>query len=74
MNIFQRILELFGFKKRVAAPTRQPEPVIEVKEPPIKKSTLQIKKERIENWRSKTYKGKANRMPLAKFLNPDKYF
>lgn len=75
MKFWGWILKLF--KKK---PTVKPDFKYTPNLPPIepikeeKKTPRQIKLARIEVWRNKTYKGKAHKMPMAKFLNPEKYF
>lgn len=76
MNIWRWILNLFKKKPKEEVKPYQYTPVL----PPIepikeeKKTPLQRKRAAIERWKNKTYKGKAHKMPLAKFLNPEKYF
>lgn len=77
MKLFGWILNLFKRKPKVSdlpdfKYTPNLPPIEPIKEE--KKTPLQRKRAAIERWRNKTYKGKAHRMPLAKFLNPEKYF
>lgn len=74
MKLWNWILNLFKSKPKAKADfkyTPNLPPIEPIKE---KKTPRQIKLARIEAWRNKTYKGKAHKMPMAKFLNPEKYF
>lgn len=76
MKFLKIIKELF-VKKQDEPPVFEPLPDVPLK--PVKAtsiplSKLDIKRNRVKAWRNKTIKKKAHRLPLAKMMNPDKYF
>lgn len=85
MKFLKKIKELFGKKEDEPEGIRPlplsvtHPPVVEPVPKPVKPesiplSKLDIKRNRVKTWRNKTIKKKAHRLPLAKMMNPDKYF
>jgi len=68
MNILKWFIGLF--KKKVRANKM----AIEQKVIHIPKLRDSYRTTQMKKWYNQTYRGRAHRMPLAKFMNPDKYF